>query len=82
MYKVRIDVNYLESVVNPDEEIIKETMEGMAFHSISSMKLGRSFHFKVEAATKEEAEEEVKQLAESLLVNPAMETYSFVIEEA
>jgi len=54
----------------------------MAFHSISSMKLGRSFHFKVEATTKEEAEEEIKQLAESLLVNSAMETYSFVIEEA
>jgi len=82
MYKISVDVHYLESVVNPDEEIIKKTIEKMAFHSISSMKLGRSFHFNVEAATKEKAEEEVKQLAESLLVNPAMETYSFVIEEA
>lgn len=81
MYQVTIDVKYLESVVNPDEEIIKETIERMEFNSVSSMKLRRSFHFKLESPTKEAAEEQVKQLAESLLVNQAMETYSFVIEE-
>lgn len=81
MYQVTIDVKYLESVVNPDEEMIKEAIERMEFNSFSSIKLSRSFHFTVEALTKEEAEEQVNQLAESLLVNPAMETYSFVIEE-
>lgn len=82
MFLVTVNVRYLQSVINPEEEVLKETVGRIGSDSIKTVKLGRTYAFHVEADSKEAAEASVKEIAEKLLVNKAMETYSMDIEEA
>lgn len=82
MLKATVNVRYLDSVVNPEEEVLRETVEKMGLQAISQVKLGRTYEFTFQAASKEEAESTVKKLAEQLLVNASMETYTIDLEEA
>lgn len=79
--KAAVNVRYLESVVNPETEVLKETMRKMGLSAISSVKLERTYQFTVEETSKEEAKRTLKKLAEELLVNKAMETYTITLEE-
>lgn len=80
--KVTVNVRYLESVVNPEEEVLKKTVEKMGLASVATVKLGRTYQFTLQGTSREEAERTVEELAEQLLVNPSMETYTYELEEA
>ncbi|MGP6138558.1 MULTISPECIES: phosphoribosylformylglycinamidine synthase subunit PurS [unclassified Jeotgalibaca] len=82
MFRVTVNVRYLQSVINPEEEVLNGTVKAMGLDAITSVKLGRTYTFNVEAESKEEAENIIKELADKLLVNKAMETYSMNSEEA
>lgn len=82
MFLVTINVRYLQSVVNPEEEVLNETVVKMGLSTIQSVKLGRTYSMSINAESKQDAENTGKELAEKLLVNTAMETYSMNVEEA
>lgn len=82
MFLVNVNVRYLQSVINPEEEVLNEKLRKLSLSGIKSVKLGRTYAFHVEAVTKEVAGTLIKDFAEKLLVNKAMETYSMTIEEA
>lgn len=79
--KAAVNVRYLESVVNPETEVLKETVGKMGLSAISSIKLERTYRFTIEESSTKEAERTIKKLAEELLVNKAMETYTITLEE-
>lgn len=79
--KAAVNVRYLESVVNPETEVLKETVRKMGLTAISSVNLERTYRFTIEESSKEEAERTIKRLAEELLANKAMETYTITLEE-
>ena len=82
MFLVTINVRYLQSVVNPEEEVLNETVVKMGMSAVQSVKMGRTYTLRITADSKQDAENTGKELAEKLLVNKAMETYSLNIEEA
>ena len=82
MFLVTINVRYLQSVVNPEEEVLNETVVKMGMSAVQSVKVGRTYTLRITADSKQDAENTGKELAEKLLVNKAMETYSLNIEEA
>ncbi|MGO4961635.1 phosphoribosylformylglycinamidine synthase subunit PurS [Jeotgalibaca porci] len=82
MFLVTINVRYLQSVVNPEEEVLNETVVKMGMSAVQSVKVGRTYTLRIAADSKQDAENTGKELAEKLLVNKAMETYSLNIEEA
>lgn len=81
MFKVTVFVQYLESVVNPDEEVLNEAIQKVGTEGVSPVKIGRTYTFHVQADRREEVEQKAKELAGKLLVNPSMETYSVEMEE-
>lgn len=81
MFKVTVFVQYLESVVNPDEEVLNEAIQKAGAEGVSPVKIGRTYTLHVEADSREEVEQKAKELAGKLLVNPSMETYSVEMEE-
>ena len=82
MFLVTINVRYLQSVVNPEEEVLNETVVKMGVSAIQSVKVGRTYSVSIKAESKQDAANIGKELAEKLLVNAAMETYSMNVEEA
>ena len=82
MFLVTINVRYLQSVVNPEEEVLNETVVKMVMSAVQSVKVGRTYTLRIAAYSKHDAENTGKELAEKLLVNKAMENYSLNIEEA
>lgn len=82
MFKVTILVHYVESVVNPDEEVLKNILSQKNIPEVKQIKMGRTYLLDVQASDRAEAEKIAKNLADNILVNPAMETYSITVEEA
>lgn len=82
MYSIKINVQYLQSVVNPEEERLKEMMVRQDQASVKDVKISRTYTFDVEAASEADAKAIGEALAESTLVNKAMQDYSISVEEA
>lgn len=80
--KATVNVRYLESVVNPEAEVLKEAVGKLGIEGVSSVALGRTYHFSFEGLNQTEVEQAVAKLADELLVNKAMETYTIDFEEA
>jgi len=82
MFKAIIYVRYVESVVNPDVEVLKETVEKLSMDTVKGIQLGRTYEISIQESSREQAEKTAEELAEKLIVNPSMETYTLLIEEA
>lgn len=82
MFKATIYVLYVESVVNPDVEVLKETVEKLSMDTVKGIQLGRTYEISIQESSREQAEKTAEELAEKLIVNPSMETYTLLVEEA
>lgn len=82
MTNVRIFATYKESVFDPQGETIKNAIHSLGHEEVSAVKVGKFFDVTVNA-TGAEVEKAVKEIADQLLVNFNMETYTYqVMEEA
>lgn len=82
MTTVRIFVTYKPSVFDPQGATIKNALHTLGHKNVSDVQVGKFFDVTLDD-TKENVEEAVKKMADQLLVNFNMETYSYqVLEEA
>ncbi|HLQ74595.1 MAG TPA: phosphoribosylformylglycinamidine synthase subunit PurS [Alloiococcus sp.] len=81
MYHININVRFLESVINPEVERVKELFVRENISDISNLSMSKGYSFNIACETKEEATQRAKELAESLFVNQAMESYDLTVEE-
>lgn len=81
MYHININVRFLESVINPEVERVKELFVRENISDISNLSMSKGYSFNIDCETKEEATQRAKELAESLFVNQAMESYDITVEE-
>ena len=82
VYLLNLNVVYLESVVNPEAERVKEALKRQGEDQVKDIKIGCSYQLELEADSEEAAQAYGHALAERLLVNKAMEDYTLSIEEA
>lgn len=82
MTKVRIFVTYKQSVFDPQGETIKDAIHTLGHDDVKEVKVGKFFDVTVDTAAAQ-VDKTVKEIAEQLLVNFNMETYTYrVLEEA
>lgn len=82
MTKVRIFVTYKKSVFDPQGETIKNAIHSLNHEEVKDVKVGKFFDVTIDASG-DQVEETVKEIADQLLVNFNMETYTYqVLEEA
>lgn len=82
MTNVRIFLTYKPSVFDPQGEIIKEAIQSLGHDEVTAVKAGKFFDVTL-TATGEDVARAVKEIADQLLVNFNMETYTYqVMEEA
>lgn len=82
MVNVRIFVTYKQSVFDPQGETIKDAIYSLGHDEIKAVKVGKFFDVTLDT-NEDEVATAVKEIADQLLVNFNMETYTYqVMEEA
>ena len=78
--KVRLEIRLNPDILDPQGDAINNALQQMNFKSVSSVRQGKLIELDVKASNWEEAHNLVKKMAEELLVNPIMETYTISME--
>lgn len=82
MTTVRIFVTYKQSVFDPQGDTIKNALHTLGHDDVSAVTVGKFFDVTLNASG-QELDQAVKEMADQLLVNFNMETYSYqVLEDA
>ena len=69
------------SVNDPQGLSIRNALLTLGF-PVEDVRAGKSFHLRVNADRRENAEQTVRDMCEQLLANPVIETYDFTLDEA
>ena len=80
MTNVRIYVTYKPSVFDPQGETIKNSIHALGHDEVADVTVGKFFDVQINA-TGNAVEASVKAIAEELLVNFNMETYTYEVRE-
>lgn len=82
MVNVRIFVTYKQSVFDPQGETIKDAIHSLGHDEVKTVKVGKFFDVTLDT-NEDEVATAVKEIADQLLVNFNIETYTYqVMEEA
>lgn len=81
MTSVRIYVTYKPSVFDPQGETIKQSVNALGHKEVKKIVVGKFFDVTLAENDQAKVEKEIKDIAESLLVNFNMETYKFKVLE-
>ncbi|MDR0200309.1 MAG: phosphoribosylformylglycinamidine synthase subunit PurS [Streptococcaceae bacterium] len=75
MTKIRVYVTYKASILDPQAQAIKNATRKMGYTAVNELKMGKYFDIDFEGRA-DEAKAKVAEIADQLLANPNMETYS------
>lgn len=77
MFTAKIFVTPKKNVLDPQGKAVHHALESLGFKEVSDVRVGKYIELKVGLEEKAEAAEEVKKMCGKLLVNPAVEEYTF-----
>lgn len=78
-YTANIDIMPQSDIMNPEGEIIAQTLEQLNILQVKKIAIGKRISISFSADSETSAIQIVKKACESLLVNPLTETYAFQI---
>ncbi len=81
MFKAKISVTLKDSVLDPQGKTILSALHSLGFRQAKDVRAGKYLEVLIDAEDRLEAEKQVRQCCEKLLVNPVIEKYSFGVEE-
>lgn len=77
MYKAVVKVTLKKSVLDPQGKTVLHALETLGFRNAKDVRVGKYFEVLLEEQNKQKAEEEVKKICDSVLINPVIEDYTF-----
>ena len=78
-YLAHIRVYFKPGVHDPESETISRALARLSFDQIASLSAGKFFDVNIEADDADDASKIARQMCETLLANPVIETYSVEI---
>lgn len=78
-YLAHIRVYFKPGVHDPESETISRALARLGFDQIASLSAGKFFDVRIEAIDADAASDTARQMCETLLANPVIETYSVEI---
>ena len=76
--KVKVIVTLKKSVLDPQGTVIKQTLDGMGFNNINSIRQGKFFEIDIDEKDQKKAEEKVEDMCKKLLANLVIEDYKII----
>lgn len=80
--KVRILVSLKGSVLDPQGQTVKNALHTLGYQMVRDVRQGKVFEIELEGVDRAEAEKIIPEIADRVLANPIIETFSWEILEA
>ena len=80
-YLAHIRVYFKPGIHDPESETINRALGRLGFDQIASLSAGKFFDVNIEAENADAASATARQMCETLLANPVIETYSVEIAD-
>lgn len=80
-YTAEILVHSRKNILNPESKAILEGIHAMGYSQVTSLGAGKRFTLQVQANSLLAAEQQLKQLAETVLSNPVIEDYTLSVKQ-
>ncbi len=78
--KTRVFVTLKPSVFDPQGKTIVDALRSMGYTAVQDVRQGKYFELEVDATTADAARAMASEVADKLLANPVIESYSVEIE--
>ena len=79
--KARIFITFRQGVLEPPGKAVKNSLHSLGFTDVEEVRVGKLIDLSLEAGDRENAEKEVSDMCNRLLVNPVIEDFSFELYE-
>lgn len=77
MYKAKVNVTLKKSVLDPQGKTVMHALETMGVDSVKDIRVGKFFEVNLEAKDNAEAETQLKNICDKVLINPVIEDYTY-----
>lgn len=79
-FNVKVQVLPKNDILDPQGQAVEKTLVMLGYKNIKDLKVGKEIVFKFNSLSKENTEQEVKEMCEKLLANPVIEDYRIEIQ--
>jgi phosphoribosylformylglycinamidine synthase len=79
-FSVRVDVTHLPGILDPQGVEVERALPALGYHNVSSVRMGKTIRFVVEADGLAAAHGQVDEMCRKLLANPVIEAYEIAID--
>lgn len=80
--KVRILVSFKKSVLDPQGQTVKNALHTLGYSFIQDVRQGKVFEVELNDLPREEVQRVIPEIADKVLANPIIETFTWQILEA
>ena len=74
-----IDIMPIKEILDPQGKAVKLGLHNLGIDEIDDVRIGKHITLKIEAQSKEEADEKVRTACQKLLANLIMEEFSYTV---
>ena len=82
MFQAVINVTLKKSVLDPQGKTVLQALGALGFREAKDLRVGKHFEMKLEASSREKAEQSVRAMCDKLLINPVIEDYTFELKQS
>ncbi len=79
--KAHVYVTLKRGILDPAGKAVLSSLESLGYKGISQVRIGKYMEIDIEGRSKVEAEKDIKDMCETLLVNTTIEDYSFEMDD-
>ena len=76
--KIKVIITLKDGVLDPQGKAIQQTLNGMNFPQVKSVRQGKYFDIEVNEANEKKAKEKVEDMCKKLLANLVIENYKIL----
>ncbi len=77
--KAVVNISLKQGVLDSQGKAVHHALDALKFKGVNDVRVGKRIVLDIDAASKEEAEKEVKAMCEALLANTVIEDYEIEI---
>lgn len=81
MFIAKINITLKSSVLDPQGQTVLRALHDQGRDLVTDLRVGKYIEMKIQTDDREMAEKLTKELCESILVNPVIETFRYTVEK-
>jgi phosphoribosylformylglycinamidine synthase PurS subunit len=82
LYISKINISLRKTILDPQGKAIEHSLKSLGFEPIIDTRIGKYIELKIDAGSKQEAEQISEEACKKLLANPVMEDFTFEVTES